>query len=130
MLRGMKREALAGPAEISEAERAAVLSARSVWDFDDRFVGPRNGWAGARAYYAANSARGFLSEIRVPTLLVHALDDPWIPADAYTSFAWSENPKLVPVLSQRGGHVGFHGRAERRPWHDGCLAAFLDGLEL
>lgn len=130
MLGSMKREALTEPAEISEAERAAVLSARSVWEFDDRFVAPRNGWAGARAYYAANSARDFLSEIRVPTLVVHALDDPWIPGDAYTSFAWSDNPALVPVLPERGGHVGFHARGERRPWHDSCLAVFLDGLGL
>lgn len=128
MLQALRRESLARPAEVSEAERAAILSARSVWEFDDRFVAPRNGWASAEAYYAANSAREFLADVRVPTLVVHALDDPWIPPEPHTSFPWRENPHLVPLLAQRGGHVGFHGRGARVPWHDRCLANFLDGL--
>jgi predicted alpha/beta-fold hydrolase len=128
MLQGLKRESLAEPAQVSEAERAAIRSARSVWEFDDRFVAPRNGWASAEAYYAANSARQFLSEVRVPTVLVHALDDPWIPPKPYTSFPWRENPCLLPLLAERGGHVGFHGRGDRMPWHDRCLALFLDGV--
>jgi len=130
ILRNLKRVSLAAPAELTESERRAILSARSVWEFDDRFVGPHNGWAGAEPYYAANSARRFLHEIRVPTLLLHALDDPWIPADAYTSFPWRENAELLPVLSPGGGHVGFHGRGDRRPWHDRCLEAFLGSLGL
>jgi predicted alpha/beta-fold hydrolase len=128
MLQALKRESLAEPAALSEAERAAVLSARSVWEFDDRFVAPRNGWASARAYYAASSARRFLAGIRLPTLVVHALDDPWIPPEPYTSFPWRENPHLLPLLTERGGHVGFHARGDRVPWHDRCLAHFLDEL--
>lgn len=128
MLRNLKRESLAAPAELSESERRAIRDSRSVWEFDDRFVAPRNGWDSAEAYYAANSALGFLSEIRVPTLVLHSLDDPWIPGEAYTRFQWRDNPWLLPVLSERGGHVGFHGRGERRPWHDRCLALFLDSV--
>ncbi len=125
MLRNMKREALAAPAELSESERRAIRESRSVWEFDDRYVAPHNGWNSAEAYYAANSARGFLGGIRVPTLVLHSLDDPWIPGEAYTGFPWRENSWLLPVLSERGGHVGFHGRGERRPWHDSCLSLFL-----
>jgi len=72
--------------------------------------------------------RRFLPDIRVPALLVHALDDPWIPADAYTSFDWSSNRRLVPLLAPGGGHVGFHGRGSRTPWHDRCLRRFLEAL--
>src|SRR5690606_13045622 len=54
LLARMKEEALAGPLEPWEAK--AVGAARTCWDFDDRFVAPRNGWGGAEEYYAANSA--------------------------------------------------------------------------
>ena len=130
LLRSMQREALAAGTGIDDGERRAVLGCRSVYDFDDRFVAPRNGWASAESYYAACMARRFLAAVRVPTLVIHALDDPWIPGDSYTSFDWRANPRLVPLLSPRGGHVGFHGRGDRRPWHDRCLAHFLDGLGL
>jgi len=128
MLRALRREAEGDGGRLSDRERAAVRAARSLWEFDDRFVAPRNGWPSAEAYYAASMALPFLHAIRVPTLVVHALDDPWIPPDAYLDFPWRRHPRLRPLLPERGGHVGFHARGDRRPWHDRCLAAFLDEL--
>lgn len=122
----MRAEALAGPLGAGESE--VVRSVRSCWEFDDRFVAPRNGWSGAEEYYAANAAKGFLDAVAVPALVVHALDDPWIPGGMYTEHDWSRNPHLVPVLSRRGGHVGFH-IAGGGTWHDACLLRFLDRLE-
>lgn len=130
MLRAMKSEALAAPADLCDAERRAILSARTVWEFDDRFVAPRNGWESAQAYYEANSAQHFLSQVRVPTLVMHSLDDPWIPSEPYTGYPWQQNPQLLPVLASGGGHVGFHGRGARVPWHDRCLSLFLGELGL
>lgn len=130
LVRRLKREASEGAAQLSSAERVALRTARSVYEFDDGFVAPRNGWSGAPEYYARNAALSFLPEIRTPTLLVHALDDPWIPAEAYLRFAWRENPSLLPALASGGGHVGFHARGSRLPWHDRCLARFLEGRGL
>ncbi|MGI9590363.1 MAG: YheT family hydrolase [Myxococcota bacterium] len=128
MLAAMKTEATLAGAELSEDERRAIASARTVWEFDERFVAPRNGWAGAEDYYAANAALRFLPEIRVPTLVIHALDDPWIPGETHRALDWTRSPGLIPLLPAAGGHVGFHGRDDRQPWHDRCLAAFLDAL--
>jgi predicted alpha/beta-fold hydrolase len=128
MLAAMKAEATAGGAALDDGERRAIASARSVWEFDDRFVAPRNGWSGAEAYYEANMALRFLPEIRTPTLVIHALDDPWIPGETYRAVDWSRHPALLPLLPRSGGHVGFHGRDERQPWHDRCFAALLEAL--
>ncbi|HSK42234.1 MAG TPA: alpha/beta fold hydrolase [Arenibaculum sp.] len=125
LVRAMRAGALAGPLDPAEAD--AVRAAATCWDFDDRFVAPRHGWRGAGDYYAANSARHFLDAIRLPTLVVHALDDPWIPGSMYRAYDWSRNPRLVPVLANGGGHVGFHG-ADGTTWHDQCLSRFLDRL--
>ncbi|MDP6980754.1 MAG: alpha/beta fold hydrolase [Myxococcota bacterium] len=126
LLRNMKLECFAAPEPPSDAERRAIESSRSILEFDERVVAPRNGFDGAEHYYAVNHARQYLASIEHPTLVVHALDDPWIPADAYTSYDWSQNPELVPVLSRGGGHVGFHARGDTDAFHDQCIGRFID----
>lgn len=128
LLRYMRAESLGAGAEVTAAERAAVLGARSIWEFDDRFSAPRNGFAGAEDYYERNAARHFLDGIAVPTLLIHALDDPWIPPEPYLGYRWPRNSSLIPLLSRRGGHVGFQCRGDRVAWHDLCAAQFLAAL--
>ena len=128
MLRSMRSEALAGPVALPAEEERSIRAARSILAFDDTFVAPRNGYRDAAEYYAANAARHFLARIRVPTLLIYSLDDPWIPASAYTEQRWSDNANLVPLLSRHGGHVGFHSAGTRIPWHDDCIVRFLESL--
>ncbi len=124
----MRRESLGDGAEVSAGERAAILSARSIWEFDDRFTAPRNGFTGVAEYYSRNASLRYLDTIAVPTLIIHALDDPWIPASTYLEYDWRSNANLVPLLSARGGHVGFQGRDRRAPWHDLCISRFLAAL--
>lgn len=128
LLGRMRTEALADGAQLDAGERRAVEAARTILDFDESFVAPRNGYADARAYYDENSARRFLGAIAVPTLVVHSLDDPWIPGNSYESYDWTSNPHLTPLLPRAGGHVGFHGAGSRVPWHDRCIERFLGAV--
>src|SRR5437667_414313 len=73
-----------------------------------------------------SSAARFLPAVRVPTLVIHALDDPWIPSAGYLGFAWRVNSALVPLLPDHGGHLGFHWRDSAVPWHMRASVAFLD----
>jgi predicted alpha/beta-fold hydrolase len=128
LLAGMKRECLDAPAGISEEERALIPKLRTILEFDEQIVAPRNGYVSAEDYYQQNHARQFLGEIEIPTLVIHALDDPWIPSRSYTEYPWARNPFLDALLPSSGGHVGFHARDSRVPWHDRCLAVFLSNL--
>ena len=128
LLHEMRREAMAPGAELTGGERQAIREARSIWEFDHRFSAPRNGYAGAEEYYERNAARRFLDGIAVPTLVIHALDDPWIPAGAYLGYDWRRNRNLLPLLPPRGGHVGFQGSNRRVTWHDLCIAQFLEQI--
>lgn len=124
----MKAESLAPAAALTEAERAAIIAAPDVVAFDDRFVAPRNGFAGAADYYARCSSLRYLDAIATPTLVIHALDDPWIPAASYLAHDWRANRNVTALLPPRGGHVGFHGRGEAAAWHDRCALRFLARL--
>jgi len=121
----MKAEATGAGAVLSPRERSAIVGSRSVWEYDDGFIAPRYGFAGAEDYYDRCRPTRFLEGVRVPTLVLAALDDPWIPGALYHGYAWRTNPALVPLLPRQGGHVGFHGRASRQPWSDLVVAEFL-----
>ncbi|MEN8196046.1 MAG: hypothetical protein ABFS30_05975, partial [Pseudomonadota bacterium] len=67
----------------------------------------------------------FLDDISVPTLIMHAANDPWTPISSHRGRDWSRNAALTPLFPDSGGHVGFHGRGSAIPWHDRCMGAFF-----
>jgi len=124
IMAALRKESLREAAKLGPEEQEAVRSAKSLLEFDEHFVAPRNSYSGAAEYYARNSSRDFLAAIASPTLLVHAQNDPWIPLDAYAGYEWRRNPKLTPLLPPGGGHVGFHARGHREAWYNVCLSVF------
>lgn len=128
LLKRMAEEAQAGKAALSEAESAAVAGARTVYAFDDVFVAPRNGYTGADEYYRKCSTAGMLADIATPTLLIHARNDPWIPAEAYEGIDVRSLSKITLALADSGGHVGFHGRDSSTPWHNQCAYTYISSI--
>ena len=122
----MKVEATAPGARLQENERSAILGSRSIWEYDEVFIAPRHGFAGAEDYYERCKPVRFMKEIRVPTLVLGALDDPWIPGALYSGYDWAANKALMPLLPPRGGHVGFHGAGSRLPWSDQAVMKFFE----
>ena len=129
ILSQLKKDNVKPAAELSEAERDAVLSARTLWDFDETFTAPRGGFSGAEDYYARSSCIQFLEHVAVPTLMIYASDDPIVPNDAYLQYNWDKNPALVQLFSKSGGHVGFRQAGSDASWNDVCAARFLENVE-
>ncbi len=121
----IRMKADCGGSDLKPAERTAMQQARTVFEFDDRFLAPRHGFDGAMHYYTECAAGRFLDAVRVPTLVVHAQNDPWIPAGPYLAHDWSRNSCLTPLLPRTGGHVGFHDAGHDVSWHDRCAADFF-----
>lgn len=126
----VRREALAEGAVLTAEERQNITASRTLYEFDDVFIGPRSGCAGADDYYFKCSAVNFLPSISTPTLVLASLDDPWVPGGAYVGHHWGSNTAqcLTPVLIPSGGHVGFHGVGGYKPWSDLAVMKFLDEL--
>ncbi|HYP53367.1 MAG TPA: alpha/beta fold hydrolase, partial [Pyrinomonadaceae bacterium] len=102
-----------------------LRAVRTVRQFDERYTAPAGGFADAEDYYARASALPLVPQIRVPTLVVHALDDPLVPLDPEGERALRSNPYVVPVHTPRGGHVAFLTAEPRaRFWAEHMLVEF------
>ncbi len=126
MLRDFARQCLRPAAALGADQVAAVRAARNFYQIDRDFVAPRNGFASAEDYYRRSMALPHLAAIAVPTLVIHARDDPIVPATAHLAYDWRANPALVPLLPKRGGHVGFHGHGG--VWYLHRFAEFLERI--
>lgn len=87
-------------------DRQRVLAARTLYDFDDVVTAPLHGFRGADDYWLRASAKPWLRRIRVPTLLLNARNDPFLPA-AFLPRANEVSRDVVREFPDEGGHVGF-----------------------
>ena len=131
-LKSLRRKALAKlerfPGLIS---RDRVEAARTLYEFDDAVTAPVHGFVDATDYYNRSSSIRFLEDVRVPTLLLSAVDDPFLPGDVLASVrdVARLNSHLVAEFPRTGGHVGFvSGANPFRPFYyaEWRVAQFLD----
>jgi predicted alpha/beta-fold hydrolase len=83
-----------------------VKASRSLRDFDDAVTAPLHGFRDAADYYARSSANAFLGDIRVPTLVLNAANDPFLPAFALPH-ADDVAAAVTLEITPTGGHVGY-----------------------
>jgi uncharacterized protein len=99
---------------------ARMQRARSLHEFDDVVTAPLHGFLGADDYWRRASAKPLLRGIRVPTLLLNARNDPFLPAAALP-LANELSDSVLAEFPREGGHVGFvtgslPGRLDWLPW--------------
>jgi predicted alpha/beta-fold hydrolase len=84
----------------------ALMKARDIYEFDRIFTAPVHGFTSVEDYWAKASAKPHLHRIRIPTLALNALNDPFIP-----SFSLARPEEVGPWVTlwqpPHGGHVGF-----------------------
>ena len=95
----------------SSASRASTTATRSrasrtLRDFDNVVTAPLHGFRDTDDYWTRASSKPWLAAIRVPTLIVNARDDPFLP-DAALPTDDEVSPAVTLEFTQRGGHVGF-----------------------
>ncbi len=96
-------------------------SIRTLLEFDDVYTAPDGGFASARDYYTRAAAARVLENITVPTLIITAQDDPFIPFGMFVEHgAVRSNPHVTLWAPARGGHCGF---IQRRRANEDCYWA-------
>ncbi|MGK2900101.1 MAG: YheT family hydrolase [Burkholderiaceae bacterium] len=108
-LRTMKPKALALLAQHPGLfDRARLLAARTLHEFDNVFTAPLHGFRDADDYWSRGSAKPHLHRIRIPALVLNALNDPFVPAHCLPH--QRDVGEFVTLWQPRhGGHVGFPG---------------------
>ena len=108
-LRSMKPKALRKLAQHPGLfSREKLLAARDLYAFDDVFTAPLHGFTGTDDYWSRGSAKPHLHHIRIPTLVLNARNDPFVPASSLPS-ARQVGRHVTLWQPPHGGHVGFPG---------------------
>jgi hypothetical protein len=95
---------------------------RTIRGFDEVYTAPQFGFRDAADYYYHASALRVIDRIRVPTLIISAADDPFIPVEPLREPAVTTNPNISVVVSRWGGHCGFVERRQAGIDGDGFWA--------
>ncbi len=105
---------------------AKLAHAGNVREFDDAITAPLSGFRDAADYYQRSSAMHFLQAIRVPTLIVAAQDDPFVPFRIFQTPAIRENSNIQLVAPRHGGHCAFISResGDERFWCEARIVEF------
>ena len=74
---------------------------------DDRYTAPLNGFSSAEHYWEESSSIFYLNSINVPTLILSALDDPFLPEECYPIEQAKNNNYINLEIPKYGGHIGF-----------------------
>lgn len=121
----MRRKQVCFPGRFSIDRLAQITTVRQ---FDELFTAPHFGFAGAEDYYHRASAMRVVGRIAVPTLIITAEDDPFVPLGPFRDPALAGNPSIRLMVTAHGGHCGFldAGGAERGDgyWAERTVVSF------
>jgi len=97
-------------------------------DFDDRYTAPIHGFRNAEDYWRQCASRQFIPEIRVPTLIVNAANDPFLTKACFPLTEAGYNSRVTLSIPRSGGHVGFVAfNRDRMYWSEYQAVSFLNG---
>ncbi len=107
-------------------KKSEICKLTTFWKFDDRYTAPIHGFSSVDDYYKKSSAKGYLQYIQTDTLIIHALDDPFMTQDIIP-----KQEELSPSISlevyPHGGHVGFISGSFFKPvfWLENRIITYL-----
>lgn len=121
----MQRKAVLFPGKFDLSDLRAIGTMR---EFDDRYTAPDGGYRDAADYYERAGARHVLAQVRVPTVIMTAQDDPFIPYTTFQTSSLRNNPRIRLIAPVHGGHCGFFQRlkpSEDRYWVENRLVEVM-----
>jgi uncharacterized protein len=119
LLRRFRRKAMLLPRAY---DRNRATGIRSLREFDHRITALYSGFSGADDYYNRAAAARVLDRIAVPTLILHALDDPFVRLSTESREKITANPHITLVESEHGGHCAFLAQPDEASGYDGYWA--------
>lgn len=100
---------------------------KSVLEFDECITAPQNGFKNAKDYYEQSSSGTYIPDIKMPTLILHAKDDPFIGNADFYQIHKKNNIDLL--MTQFGGHVSWIGKTDQSfnfRWMDRVILKWIN----
>jgi len=109
-------------------DTVALHKAKNFSDFDTIYTAPAFGFKNAEDYWAKASAKPYLSRIEKPTLLITALDDPFLSEECYPFNEAKQSKSFHLETTKYGGHVGFISSfsSQKNGWLEQRILRFMD----
>ena len=106
-LKSLKSKIIQKSKAMPELDAQGVDSIATLMEFDDKFTAPIHGFRDAIDYYTKNSSLQYLKDIKIPTLIASAQNDPFLSRECFPTEESMQNPNLKMDFPEFGGHVGF-----------------------
>jgi predicted alpha/beta-fold hydrolase len=119
LLKRFRHKAMLFPRAFDQQRATGISSLR---EFDDYITALYSGFQSASDYYYRAASARVLDKIAVPTLLLHACDDPFIRLTDETRIAIAANPNITFLETEHGGHCAFLAEPDRTNGNDGYWA--------
>ena len=91
-------------------DRAKLAVSTTFREFDNLYTAPMHGFRDVDHYWTSSSSGPWLERIAVPTLVLNARNDPFLPESALVAASRKSAPNVLLEFPRTGGHVGFRGR--------------------
>lgn len=104
-----------------------IKNAKNFADFDNEYTAPVHGFKDAEIYWDLNSSKHFLNKIETPTLIINALDDPFLTSNCFPYKIAETSDFLFLETPHKGGHVGFLSKTGIHGiyWHEQRAIEFI-----
>lgn len=106
-VKSLKEKIIRKSKTLRELDVRGLDKIKTLWEFDDYFTGPIHGFKDALDYYDHCSAIRFVTDIKIPVLVISAANDPFLSPECYPHDLLRNHPYVSFESPQRGGHVGF-----------------------
>ncbi len=120
----LKKAALKKQANYEAFEHINLNQIKTLYDFDDQLTGPLHGFKNALHYYQSCSSLQFLKNIKIPTLLLNAQDDPFLSKESFPFRLAQEHQQVYFCAPKHGGHCGFFTKGKSYYWIEKQLVQF------
>ena len=108
-----------------DIDLSPIPKIKTMRDFDEYYSGPLHGFRDADDYYKRNASMYFLDTIAVPTLIINALNDPFLPRECYAPALVANAPAVTLEIPRQGGHCGFSHYTLNQSWIEERATDFL-----
>jgi uncharacterized protein len=106
-LKSLKKKIIDKAKQKTEIDISPLSKIKTLIDFDDHYTAPLHGFENAIDYYKKCSSLYFLNNIKIPTLVVNAANDPFLNQDCFPIKQLKDHEHVRLEIPNQGGHCGF-----------------------